>query len=330
MRSRLGLIIGVLVGVNMVSQPIIDSTNFTPLKNEAFEYYNSNFNGLDYRSSGPSYSWNYSSAPQLSMDTIVYDSVDANNCFYNYPSFVGRPFTHGLINLSSSSSGNYDTDFKRYASSGLWESGSTKCSGYISDYEYIHFPFPLSIATNYSVTQTTTNYNIAPPSTTYGGWYRTLIADGYGTLSLPNSVVYNNCLRLKESLIDTIFTPFFQVIYDTNYFWLAPGIHHPVLEVQGATNAYHVKPIGILNSIKNLDLNQRTVEVYPNPANSITNVVSHSEGIINIYNVQGDLLFTASISDRVVIDVSNFKNGLYCISFISTAGTFTRKLLVER
>lgn len=202
--KRIAIFTFAISSLQISAQPVIDSVNYTPVLWEMFERSTANMSAVDYRTSGANHTWNFISIPVTSVDTIMYDSVDTDNCHYTYPSFTTRKLDFALINLSYPAGNQvYDSEFKEYTSAGAFESGTGYCSGYISDYYYKHFPFPLSISTTYSVSHSVTGYNINPPVTTYSGWYRTLIADGYGTLNLPG-ISYPNCLRLQERLIDTV------------------------------------------------------------------------------------------------------------------------------
>ncbi|HEX7415002.1 MAG TPA: hypothetical protein VF411_13240 [Bacteroidia bacterium] len=90
MKKFLLLLLLVCIG-RVNAQPVIDSTNFAPKTWEMFERQKYKFASINTQSTGANYTWNYMSAPFVITDTLMFDSIDANNCQYNNPLFFSYP-----------------------------------------------------------------------------------------------------------------------------------------------------------------------------------------------------------------------------------------------
>ena len=70
------------------------------------------------------------------------------------------------------------------------------------------------------------------------------------------------------------------------------------------------------------DSNYKTFTIYPNPTTSELTVIYNNDfgnGDLIIQSITGETLDQIKITyvDRLIIDVSNYKNGLYLISLVS-------------
>jgi hypothetical protein len=64
------------------------------------------------------------------------------------------------------------------------------------------------------------------------------------------------------------------------------------------------------------DLNKLVFDAYPNPAHQILSVVIKEEGVLNIYNVNGAIVYQENILPGVYkINISQFENGMYLIDY---------------
>jgi len=88
--------------------------------------------------------------------------------------------------------------------------------------------------------------------------------------------------------------------------------------------------------IENLLKNTLQLNMYPNPANANFTVeaISKSAGgeklILQINDMRGRLILTQSISDKVLINVSDLAEGIYSVRIRSKEGLTTRKLIIAR
>jgi hypothetical protein len=66
------------------------------------------------------------------------------------------------------------------------------------------------------------------------------------------------------------------------------------------------------------DLDKLVFDAYPNPAHQILSVVIKEEGVLNIYNVNGAIVYQENILPGVYqINTSQFENGMYLIDYSS-------------
>ncbi len=74
--------------------------------------------------------------------------------------------------------------------------------------------------------------------------------------------------------------------------------------------------------------------VYPNPAKDAVQVVVNDEqgenARLEAKNIQGQVLFSKPIKDRLSIDVSDWAAGIYFISILNDAGIKTQKLIISQ
>jgi hypothetical protein len=75
------------------------------------------------------------------------------------------------------------------------------------------------------------------------------------------------------------------------------------------------------------------IEVFPNPTNRILNIRGENMRRIDIYNADGQLVYTKQNdgSDLMQVDVSRFAAGQYFVKVLLGDGrTATRKVIVNR
>jgi hypothetical protein len=72
-------------------------------------------------------------------------------------------------------------------------------------------------------------------------------------------------------------------------------------------------------------------EVYPNPSNSIINIEVSSNGILEMYNANGQLISSERIvAGKVVRDVNLLATGVYTIRFVTEQGVAVKRLVVNK
>gem|GEM_PF-4101466 len=72
-----------------------------------------------------------------------------------------------------------------------------------------------------------------------------------------------------------------------------------------------------------------TVKVYPNPIKDIMNVISPEVGDITIYNMLGELIFSASNTKEIVSEPVALSSGIYIVKVVTKGKVFTEKVIVE-
>lgn len=69
--------------------------------------------------------------------------------------------------------------------------------------------------------------------------------------------------------------------------------------------------------------------VYPNPVNNILNIQTQSTGNIQVFDVSGRTIYTATINLNDEIDFSGFQNGIYFLKFSSEGKTSSQKIIKQ-
>jgi hypothetical protein len=66
--------------------------------------------------------------------------------------------------------------------------------------------------------------------------------------------------------------------------------------------------------------------MYPNPANHSVTVSFHGRKKVNIFNIFGQPVFTATANNNILINTSNWTAGMYLVR----CGNATQKLMIVK
>lgn len=168
---------------------------------------------------------------------------------------------------------------------------------------------------------------------------------GSGTLQLPGSLTFTNCLQVKSVLnilaaITVSMIPVTATISLTNYQYYAPTEKFPVLtiastEIASALFNNTSTVIDINNNIYagiNEFILTNSINIFPNPAYNSLNVDITGEDSmgIEIYNELGQIVLSEKLfQHNNTVDISMLKSGIY---FVRTTGDnkySVRKLIKE-
>jgi hypothetical protein len=95
-------------------------------------------------------------------------------------------------------------------------------------------------------------------------------------------------------------------------------------------------PIGdrLANAFLPADLQQSTIELYPNPSDGKITIVmkDQSEGLLELFNLAGQPVFSQHItrSGEVLIPAEKVANGVYLLKFTGTSNPQFKKLVIQR
>lgn len=133
-----------------------------------------------------------------------------------------------------------------------------------------------------------------------------------------------------NNLVPVYFTSEFRVRFE----FISQNGNNVFLDNINLTDAFSV-------SVNNIEAIQKSIQIFPNPANNIVNVeiempseLSNFE--INLHDVSGRLirnvyLGRASTGKRTIeMDVNNLPNGLYFLHFNTREGRFAKKFVVSK
>ncbi len=214
------------------------------------------------------------------------------------------------------------------------------------------------VTSTYSVSDAvagTIKTNILLPSSGPFSGTSKLVATGTGTLQLPNGIILNDCLQLKNSFSGTgsvtIFTLAITLtITNVTYDYYHASQKYPVLSVNYSETAFKQgagTPTITSNSAISVNTNvfvgisestlNSSFSIYPNPTNNNLNVMltnSSSENVtVKIFNNIGQLVKTINLGNTTdinqQIDISDLSSGIYMVKTTIGNASASKKLIKD-
>lgn len=95
----------------------------------------------------------------------------------------------------------------------------------------------------------------------------------------------------------------------------------------GSVFKFQYTPLGI-NQI--LDSNQ--IKFYPNPSNGEFTIETliNEQHTVDLYNINGERMFSKSITGTTDIDLTELPNGIYKLTIKNSFGLINKKLVIAR
>ena len=313
---------------------------------------------------GTNFTWDYSF---LQPDT---QNVDTFLGFFDWPLIykavfgpLGNNSTYAVTRESADSVGGliiediYDF-FKNSGTQYEYTGFGAKINGITTpiknDTNDIIYRFPVSYG---NVDSSNSSYKIDLTGT-LGIYYgrrqkRINYVDGWGTLITPfgtfqtlrvKSVIY----RTDTISLDTLgggFTTSLPVLIE--YKWLGNGNGIPLLQI----NAQMIFGIPVVNRVVYLDslggeilqtveqkiAQQEDFIIYPNPVDGEIRIkfalLLNQLGTVTIYDLQGQMLLKTPVNEdlhNILIDVNEFRPGIYLFKMVTKNSVQTRKLVIVR
>jgi hypothetical protein len=175
-------------------------------------------------------------------------------------------------------------------------------------------------------------------------------ADGFGTLNLPNGVVFTNVLRVKSVQTVSLTSLFTQVatIKQNLYNFYHSSQKFPILSINYSTFTSIISPVpsisgGVTGSLNyfatGMEEQNQGIEgfnVYPNPAKnhillSFKTPLAGKQSV-ELYSLLGQKIRVYTIenpSGELGMDVSGLPSGIYLIKLIHNSASFSQKLIIE-
>jgi hypothetical protein len=214
------------------------------------------------------------------------------------------------------------------------------------------------VTNTYSVSDAvagTIKTNILLPSSGPFSGTSKLVATGTGTLQLPNGIILNDCLQLKNSFSGTgsvtIFTLAITLtITNVTYDYYHASQKYPVLSVNYSETAFKQgagTPTITSNSSISVNTNvfvgisestlNSSFSIYPNPANNNLSVMltnTSSENVtVRIFNNIGQLVKTINLGNTTdinkQIDISDLSSGIYMVKTTIGNASASKKLVKD-
>ena len=106
--------------------------------------------------------------------------------------------------------------------------------------------------------------------------------------------------------------------------------------VQGYLNPRMYEVLDLANYVPIIsginDIKSALVELYPNPASNVLNIVSYNVGVekINIYNLNGQLVLNKDVNNnKKTINITSLESGIYIVDILSENTSIKRKLIIK-
>ncbi len=207
------------------------------------------------------------------------------------------------------------------------------------------FTFPTFCTDTYS-----SSYTQGTVSVVMNGTVSTL-GDGTGTLYLPGSKTYTNCLRVKLDLkqienhgtyTQTLTAEEF-VYFNSSSKWSLLTVGNLTVALSFTTSIYKIKSISVSDAlfagINEKQANESYFSLYPNPAINTANlqfVHSQNESYeMTITNTLGQAVRNKSYSDlapgpyNLEVDLKDLPSGIYYVKLKGAKQEGIRKLIIE-
>ena len=79
------------------------------------------------------------------------------------------------------------------------------------------------------------------------------------------------------------------------------------------------------------DIENSSINIYPNPSNGILNIENISNTEIYIYNILGEQISHYFIKDEnTSLDISNLSNGTYLLKLVTNEGTYSKQIFLNK
>jgi len=350
MKKSLLALAAILIIATTQAQVAINSSDM-PVPNDIINLRTTNtVNGANYTIAGSNQTWDFTGLSETAeaIDTfvnvlstpILYNVAFSNPFDQTHLATVAQKQTIPSIGTFQISDGY---SFQKNSSSQYSEVGVGLAINGVAiplkfDNPDIWYKFPVTFGTSDS---TTSNYSATVPGLGYYGEkrHRVNVVDGWGVLYLPNDTF--NIIRVKSTVLnnDTIYlsTLGFGLRVPrsvTEYKWLAPGHHEPVLEIDQTQSIVTVSYYSHMpfSSVNEISLASDNVKIFPNPAaDKLTVTVPDSPlgYAISIIDITGQQVYSGFFgrNSRIELPVSNLQKGIYFIRISDNDQSICRKFI---
>ncbi|MES2764179.1 MAG: T9SS type A sorting domain-containing protein [Bacteroidota bacterium] len=296
--------------------------------------------------SGNNVVWDFSNAlpTPLSLDdthaidpstTVFYNAPNCNYnitdlCLYEPKGTPGWPYDDSLHSyyLTDPTSIQFVGDWAKNNIWEVWKYHMTNTETY--------FKFPFALNDSFQDTYYGSAIDLSGSGTHKFYGTRTVTADGYGTLILPTGT-YTNCLRIKSERLVTDSSAVMGVntFIHMYYTWFQLSTNGPILQLRSDTNYYEIQAKYYYNNntvgIKEQPQISRCL-VFPNPSTGKFNIDTKSENekSLQVYDLNGRMVFQQNIFAKATIDLSILSEGVYTLTIKSRSGITNKKLVIVK
>ncbi len=308
-----------------IAQPVITNCEEFTI-GTVLKFQQCNATGVFAGSGGGSATWDFSGLsplPDTSTEWMILPSATSHGSLYPTANMVEKysDGTFVYVNMTADSS--------------LMVGYVDSINNYI-----IHYPDPIFFALRpitygASASDSFTINFVSPGFSFNGAGNATIVADGYGTLKLPDGI-YSNTLRLKITQVQTdTSVPAGPPSVNTtvSYVWFDNMHTSGLLKIDSSQAVSATKSVEYLIHETDESVGQvnkvAPFRFYPNPVGDVLHISPSSKGVVTILNVLGQTMITTPVDGHETsIATANLPPGVFYLVYTSDAGVQTFRLLV--
>jgi hypothetical protein len=328
------------ISTSVIAQPTFTASNFNPVIGEMSA--GSTFDSTSFTVPvlGANVTWNYNG--------LVLESSNPPAVAFVNPSTTSYASSFTSANAATGSNNAYN--YYLFNSSGQYHYGEGSPSQVVSeDDPGTLYTFPFTYG--FSLTDNMHANFIANGFPAERVGTITTVADGYGTLVLPNGT-YNNVLHVTQrwefdEIVDYGSTTMIGTFIYKYSYWFRPNTHFPLLYygqfgiVNGFTEIWTQLGGYIDASYVGIEENENGLQCsyFPNPVtngqvNLTWNDQQNNTMIITIYNLIGDVVYSNTLINMTgknnnILDLSMLNAGAYMMHVVGDKNEFSGKIIIE-
>ena len=313
----------------ITAQPTLTNANTSPQVGESFIYHLVDYTVGSEGASGANVTWDFSGS--ISTDTLTINWVD--------PSTTPYAASFSSSNICYEVSGTYDyytSSSSDYSRQGAVQGGIVVA--YSDPQKHIEYPYTFNSTFIDSFAATFFSGVTIDRTGTI-----TVTGDAYGTVILPYGT-FNDVLRLKvveDYQDDFIGGP---LLYNTEvYLWYKPGIHYPILSFTSFVSTMFSITYGSYLDQSSVGINKTfapefNFNIYPNPANTFTNInyniTKPADVKISLNNLLGQEIKVLvnekqpTGNYKEIVNLENLSKGVYLIRLEIDGNTEIKKVTI--
>jgi len=367
MYKRLLPVLFILGSAASYAQPTLTYLNVGPVLNDTFISVACNTTGVSQGAQGTGVTWNFGTltasttlTPNQDTGSVVAVSGAPGESYLSTAALLlgSTAFstsTYATVTPSGVAT-YYHEDASTLSQTAVYVSTSSS-SLYTTPLVQLEYPFTYSNSFNGTYAGVLSYLVGTSVDTFYEAGFDTVVADAYGTLTLPGypvpsvTATYTGVLRVHSTLTytdsaDLFGTPVVGTYLLNSYTWYMPGYHAPLLTVSTATGpgvntstvSYAAKQTANHEAVPTVKDLSSTVNIYPNPASnyvyiSYDNATSQKvrTSIVDVTGREVALVADESTQGitNVNYNVSSLAKGIYLIKLQSATESVTKKLEIQ-
>ncbi len=316
---------------------------------------------IDYSTTGPNTTWDFSSLTFQSQDNKEYFDLSGASALVTFTFGQFASAAYQATNYASSTAIPVDqiTSFLPVTITDIYQfsknsSSAIKSVGFALSINGTEIPFKsdtietrYALPLNYGDTYSSVGYTDLDMNPIYNGIWRQHInrdseVDGWGSVTTPHGTY--NALRVRHLIqeYDSIYMDFsglgtwipLPVPDRYEYEWWANGMKEPVLRITtnvilGNETPTTIEYIDDYQSGAGLNELEQHLSVYPNPTTDEIHIEGISNYVYNILSADGKIVMNGESAGDVTVDVRSLAPGAYKL-VVNAGGRFESISIVKK